>query len=357
MNPSRFPAFAGVLIVMLAMAVFLSPCWAVSKDKSKDLMFDKEFSFEPGGTLVIKAEDIDFDIRTSAGATSTVKLYVSGKNREKAVEYFEKLKFNAYLDDNELVLETRKKHINIVGFWNAFRNIRAWAVVTVPEKIDVEFNTEDGDIILESIAGNASIYTEDGDIDISGISGGSIKIKTEDGDVAADILEGGNVIVYSEDGDIEIRSLKSDDVNIDTEDGDLLIDRIDSGTAKLSSEDGDVEVERIDSDEIVVHTEDGDITMTVSGDRFRGKCEDGDIRINLLNEMEVTIGSEDGDIILTVPKDSNADLDLSGDHVKLKSKISIQGTVSKKRIRGTFNNGGPLIKIRVEDGTIIFSEK
>jgi DUF4097 and DUF4098 domain-containing protein YvlB len=357
MNHIRLSGFAGALILMLAIALLVSPAGAVSKETSKDLMFNEEFSLKPGGKLTINVEDIDFEIRTGADAVSSVTLYVSGKNREKAAEYFEKLKFSASLNGNELVLETRKNRVNIIGFWNGFRNVRAWAVVTVPEKIDVEINTEDGDVLLESIAGNASIRTEDGDIELSGITGGSIKIHTEDGDVEADVLEGGTVTVSSEDGDVKIRTLTSGDVSIDTEDGDLVIDRISGDTVRLSSEDGDVEVERVDSDEIVVHTEDGDITMIVSGKRLQGKCEDGDVKIDLMNEMEVIISAADGDIFISVPKDSNADLDLSGENVNLMSKISIEGRVSKKHIKGTLNNGGPLIKIKLEDGTIIFSEK
>lgn len=358
MNPIRFAAFTGALMLMLAGAFLLSPCRAESKDNSKDRMFEKEFSFEPGGTLIIDVEDVDFEIRTGAAGTSSVELYVSGKDREKAQEYFEKLNFEARLEGNQLILKShQKRHINIVGFWNAFRNTHAWAVVTVPERIDVEIRTEDGDITLESIAGSAVIRTEDGDIDITKIKGESIKIDTEDGDLEAKMLEGGTVTAHSEDGDMTIAKLQSNDIVIGTEDGDLVLDGVTGDRIDLRTEDGDMRVGRADTDEMSVRTEDGDIEVTVSGNKLSGRCYDGDMTITLLKAMEVTINSEDGDVMLTIPTGSDADLDLGGDHVQLKSKISIQGNVSQKQIKGTFNNGGPLIKIRVDDGSIIFREK
>lgn len=352
---------AGILGIALLLAVAAlaipSSSLAESKERARDLMFEEEYALRPGGTLVVDVEDIDLEIRTGGGASS-VQVFVSGKDREKAREYFEKIKFEARLDDNQLILKSHKKrHINIVGFWNAFRNTRARAIVTVPERIDVEIRTEDGDITMESISGNVLIRTEDGDIDISEISGASIKINTEDGDLRAKKLEGETVSVRSEDGDVAIDDLRCANIVIETEDGDLTIDRADGGRIELRSADGDMTVERADSDEMLVHTEDGDIVMTLSGKKFSGRCYDGDVSLTLLNAMEVAVKSEDGDVMLTVPTGSSADLDLSGAHVRLNSKISIQGNVSQKHITGTFNAGGPLIKIKVDDGTIIFREK
>lgn len=348
-------AAAFAVVALLTVALFPAP--AVSGDHSGKLMYSEEFALKPEGKLTINVEDIDLEIKTGATAESSVEVYVKGMDKEKAEEYFGKLKFSARLDGDELIIETHKKSVNIVGFWNSIRNTRIWAVVTVPEKIDVGITTEDGDIILESIVGNASITTEDGDINLSGITGGSITIKSEDGDVRADLLDGGSVALYSEDGDMMIQSLESGDIIVKTSDGDLDIEHLSGDKIELRSEDGDMTVEHADGDDIIVRTEDGDISINAAGKRLHGECSDGDIVINLLNAMEVVLKTEDGDIIVSVPKGSGANLDLDGDRVNLKSKILIDGNVSKKHIKGTLNSGGPLIRISVDDGTIIFREK
>ncbi|UCG53423.1 MAG: DUF4097 family beta strand repeat protein [Candidatus Latescibacterota bacterium] len=307
------------------------------ENRLKQKVFDQTYSLEAGGELYIDVVDMDIHIRTGPDRTGSVQVFVAGSDPERAAEKFEELRFDARLESNKLSIESQGPTFVVRGFWNRNRSVRVWMIVSVPKEIDSDIRTEDGDVRIDDLTGNARVRTEDGDLEFSEIHGTSIEIHTEDGDVMADVLE-------------------ADDITVSTEDGDLQIDSIKGGRVDVSSSDGDIEVSRIEAENILMETSDGDIEMTVSGNSLDAECSDGDMTITILDEMEVDVRTADGDVELNIPQNINADLDLEGGHVSVRSKISIKGRVSKERIKGSVNDGGPLIRVRTDDGSILVRE-
>ncbi len=333
------PAFtAAVFCIVFPMTVFALPAGSGpgASDDSKNLVFSEEFALRPGGRLTIDVDDLDIHVKTGSGREGVVEVYVKGSGRDDAHEWLEKTHFEAHLDGNILVIENRAPNRVNFGFGNWFRNTRVWAVVHVPARTDVSINTEDGDVQIDDLEGDAHVRTEDGDLEFSTVRGASVEISTEDGDVKAGSLEAGEVTVV-------------------TEDGDLNIDGISAKRIHVASSDGDISVTRIDGGRISIETDDGDIDVTVAGERLDARCSDGDMTIRLLAKMDVDVESNDGDIVLHIPRDMGADIDLRGRHLAVHD-IAITGRVSDDVIKGSIGNGGASIRVKAGDGSIRIRE-
>ncbi len=329
-------AFVASAVLMVAALVAVGDPGSKDDNRSKNRVFNEEYPLESGGALEVDVDDMDIHVKTGSGGGCSVEVFAGGSDREKAREYFENMQFDARLEQNTLVIESRGSR-HSWSFWKGFRNVHVWAVVSIPRQTNVIVETEDGDVRVDDVNGIARIYTEDGDLEISEIRGASIDIRTEDGDVTA-------------------AALKADDIRVVTEDGDVKIDRIKGGKVRLSSEDGDISVSRIEANDTSVETSDGDIEIAVGGARLDLRCEDGDVIVTLLTSIEADLQTDDGDIKLVIPKTLDADLDLEGDRVSVRHKLAIKGTVSNDRITGSINAGGSLIRVKTDDGSISVSE-
>ena len=51
--------------------------------------------------------------------------------------------------------------------------------------------TDDGDLAADGIEGDIELKTSDGDVDVGVLRGPTISLKTSDGDVTVDEIEGG----------------------------------------------------------------------------------------------------------------------------------------------------------------------
>jgi hypothetical protein len=173
---------------------------------------------------------------------------------------------------------------------------------------------------------------------------------------------------------IEVRMPKNADLRVVSGDGAIKANGL-SGTIDLHSGDGSVTVNSL-MGVVRLHTGDGAIEATdlegkcdaVSGDghirltgRFdvlRAKSGDGRIDVNALrgSKMESgwSISSGDGGIEVALPSDLPADVDASTNdgHVSSDIPITVEGIMSKSRVRGKMNGGGQTLTIRTGDGSI-----
>jgi hypothetical protein len=294
---------------------------------------DREFELEAGGQLRIDVDDMDVYIKKNTGDKSRVEVYVSASSEEKAREFFERDSgFELEERDNELVMSTAGRS----RFWSNFwRSTRMWAIVSVPARFDADVTTVDGDLRVDDLQGDIAIRTEDGDIDARGLRGPSIDIKTSDGDIVG-------------------RSLTADDeLVVRSSDGDIIADRFQAERVAVNTSDGDIEVSHLEGDDIEIRSSDGNIEIVVSGKALRADCSDGDIRVTLLDAMAVDLKSKDGDIDIVVPQGLHVDIDLRGDDVSVRGGTLKNGNVSRRGVEGSLNDGGPLVRAKSNDGTIV----
>jgi hypothetical protein len=173
---------------------------------------------------------------------------------------------------------------------------------------------------------------------------------------------------------IEVRMPKDADLQVRTGDGSIKAVGL-SGTIDLHSGDGSLIVSSLHG-AVRLHTGDG----SIEGRDLDGKCDavSGDGRIRLTGRFDVlsvrsgdgsvgvealhgskldsgwNISSGDGGIDLALPGDLpvNIDASTSDGHISSDIPITMEGIISKSRVRGKMNGGGSTLTIHTGDGSI-----
>jgi DUF4097 and DUF4098 domain-containing protein YvlB len=173
---------------------------------------------------------------------------------------------------------------------------------------------------------------------------------------------------------IEVRMPKDGDLRVATGDGSIKAGDL-SGAIDLQSGDGALTVNSLRGD-IRLHTGDG----SIDGSDLDGKCDamSGDGRIRLTGRFDVlhaksgdgsvdvgalhgskldsswNIASGDGSVEVALPADLPVDIDAStgGGHISSDIPITVEGIMSKSRVRGKMNGGGQTLTIHTGDGAI-----
>jgi DUF4097 and DUF4098 domain-containing protein YvlB len=145
-------------------------------------------------------------------------------------------------------------------------------------------------------------------------------------------------------------------LHVNTSDGHIRVEGV-KGEARLESGDGSVEALRFDGI-LWGHTSDGHIKAEGRFDRLDLSTSDGHIDLDVSSGSKMSssweIHTHDGSVRATIPGDLAADLDVdTGDgHIDSDIAITVQGSLSRNRLRGTMNGGGPLFRIHTGDGSI-----
>jgi DUF4097 and DUF4098 domain-containing protein YvlB len=173
---------------------------------------------------------------------------------------------------------------------------------------------------------------------------------------------------------IEVRMPKDADLQVRTGDGSIKAVGL-SGTIDLHSGDGSLIVSSLKG-AVRLHTGDG----SIEGRDLDGKCDavSGDGRIRLTGRFDVlsvrsgdgsvgvealhgskldsgwNIRSGDGGIDVALPGDLpvNIDASTSDGHISSDIPITMEGIISKSRVRGKMNGGGSTLTIHTADGSI-----
>ena len=261
----------------------------------------RRFDVGPGGTLRIDIPDGDVEVETSAsGSGVEVEVFLSSRDMEWARERFDRMEFEAGATGNTVTVTARRVRTNRSD-WGRGRG-PGFAIVTrvtVPQRFNADISTEDGDIFL-------------GDLD-------------------------GSVVLNSSDGDIELGHIRGDELSIETSDGDITADAIEAKQTEI-------------------RTSDGDIDIGTAGGAIRATTSDGDIRMRLTQGGDVRLRTSDGDITIYAPMSLKAEIDFDGEDLNIDRGFAILGRLTRRRVSGTLNGGGPLIQAGTHDGSITLRE-
>jgi hypothetical protein len=174
--------------------------------------------------------------------------------------------------------------------------------------------------------------------------------------------------------DIEVRMPKDGDLQVESGDGSIKVGGL-AGTIDLHSGDGGITVNSL-MGVMRLHSGDG----AIDGSNLDGQCDavSGDGRIHLVGRFDVlraksgdggikigavhgstlisgwNIASGDGSIEVALPIDLSVDIDASTSDGSISSDIplSVEGVISKSRVRGKINGGGQTLTIHSGDGGI-----
>jgi DUF4097 and DUF4098 domain-containing protein YvlB len=319
-------------VIVIAKGVMADDEWK-KVDRGGDLKFDETFDFAPDDRLFVDVQDADIEVVQGSDGKARVEVYVLSRSSDRAQEYFEDSHFRARMRDGTLDVETRFPRNRGWQFWEVYRSVDMRVIVTIPGKASAQLKTDDGDIRVGTFTGVMRARTSDGDIRVGTLDGEEIKLETSDGDIRADKVTGKRVRLETSDGDLRAESIEADEII-------------------LSSSDGNVDVERATGGIVSMRTSDGDIDIDVEAEKLSASTSDGDINVAIRGNTALNLRTHDGNVTIKGPSGLDADLDLRGERVSLGGKVSIEGEVSRRRVRGSIGDGGPEIVARTSDGRV-----
>jgi len=346
-----------ILYVVLITAVLVTAATAGKSRNDKypaEVVFDEEYSVKKGGFLEVSVGDMDLEIKPGSENQATVKVTVSGPDMEKAIEYYEKMRFDVEISNNHLVVTTEPRRSWGMFDWNKYRRVGVLVEITIPSRFDVDAKTSDGDLTAEGLEGEIKLKSSDGDVDVSDMRGPLVSMRTSDGDVRATHVKADEIVMKSSDGDVDVKDFEGKDVTMTTSDGDISVREMDATEVTMGSSDGDIVVKSLKARSAQIRTSDGDVNAEISGEELRIKTSDGDINLEIDGTMAVNLSTSDGNVVLSAPADIKADISLRGSRVKLLGVegFAIDGDVSSHHIAGKLNKGGPKVTVRASDGTV-----
>ena len=286
--------------------VFLA---AASAAGANSLTYTKSFPAAGRPSVHVNADDASVHVTSSSAAQVEFRVeyagYTLGKN----------LRIEARQDSNQVELSTRT--VGRVGISLNVKPRRVHIEVRMPKEGDLQIVTGDGAVEVSSIDGNVSVRTGDGSVDSASLSG-TIDLHTGDGRIGADKIKG------------ELR---------------------------MRSGDGAIEGSDLDGRCDVI-TGDGRVRLAGRFDALNVASGDGGIGVRVAAGSKMSaawsLRSGDGAIDLTLPAGFQARLDATtGDgKILLGVPVTVEGSMSEKRVRGTLNGGGAALNLHTGDGAI-----
>jgi DUF4097 and DUF4098 domain-containing protein YvlB len=294
----------GLVCVALLAATSLAPA-ARAEDFSK--------TFPVTGRANVRVDTNDGSVRVTSGDSKQVEFHVEYQGYELG----RNLRIDTRQDGDKVELTAR-----VTGHWGihidwGHNSRRLHIEVRMPRAGDLNVETGDGSVEVDTVDGGINVHTGDGSVRANSLSG-TIDLHTSDGSISADMLKG-DMRLRSGDGSIEARDL-----------------------------DGRVEAD----------SGDGHIRLEGRFEALNIKTGDGSVDARALPGSKMatswSLRTGDGSVDLTLPADFQADIDATtGDgHISLGIPVTVEGTFSRSALHGKMNGGGQALTIHTGDGSI-----
>jgi len=320
MRPGSFKKIClvtGVTCLFVFILFFMYSCSPALSADTEDVI-NRSFNVSAGGTLTMDVSRGSIEVDTGEGEVVKVKVIrrLGTSSESRAQEIFEKYKIDFHHSGRDVTIET-DDHTSREGLfsWLKGSNLRVRFIVTVPGKYNLDLKTSGGSISVSEIQGEVKAKTSGGSLTFDYIkgpvwgrtSGGSIQLEKCSGDVD----------VHTSGGSIRIGAVEGD-VKADTSGGSVHVEEV-MGTINASTSGGSMSA-------AISSQPEGDCSLTTSG---------GSITVNLKDDIKVDL-----------------DAKTSGGRVSTDFPVTIQGEMSKSRLKGKINGGGPGLYLRTSGGSI-----
>lgn len=204
---------------------------------------EKSFPIAENGQLFTQLEDADISV-TSHNKSEIYVLVtrkLESKSEEEAQEIFAKhiVEFQSEPDSLKITSKREDSKSKLWGFRGS--RFQAKFKIFVPQKLNTNLKTVDGDVVFSNVEGTATIHTVDGDLKVSDVSG-ELELKTVDGDALINNMVG-PLVVRSVDGDLILKNIQGS-IQAKTIDGDVQIELTGQPEreSNIESKDGDIEL-------------------------------------------------------------------------------------------------------------------
>lgn len=278
-----------------------------------EVIFNERFDVEEGGTLEIALGHADVKIETSGQNEASVRVTLSGRDMERAREYFESLNFEATQNGDRITVKTEPTRRN--WNWDSRSGASIDVEIVIPRRFNAEMKLAHGDLQVGDLVGNLTLRNAHGDVRLGSIDGEIVDVTIAHGDIAVGDVKARRVSFTSAHGDLTTHGLSAEAIEMKSAHGDLNVDvRGGRGMNILSSH--------------------------------------GEVNLSLRAPVGGSIKSSHGDIEIRASETLAANVDFAADRVDVGDSYSFEGSQSKTRMEGALNGGGPTLRARASFGSI-----
>jgi DUF4097 and DUF4098 domain-containing protein YvlB len=260
----------------------------------------------------------------------------------------EKYELVIKVENDKLVAFARAKEKN--NDWKKSLNI-AFRLF-IPDQVSTSLHTSGGSISLEWMNGKHEFAT----------SGGSLNIVHVDGTITGK-TSGGSINLQNSSKDIDLStsggSIHASDcvgkIMLQTSGGSVSLENLD-GLIRANTSGGSITGTSIKGD-LVGHTSGGNVNLSDLSCSLETSTSGGQITVSISTLVnKVKINNSAGSINLSLPRNSKADLNLSG-RMNNPSFEAFEGTIKDDTVRGKLNGGGVPVNVDAGDGKLTLSFK
>lgn len=295
-------------------------------------VIEKKFNVRPGQTLLLDTDFGKVTVHGSAGeeAVVTVTKGVDDMSESRAQDLFDR--FDVTFDQNGTGITVEGDYDGERN-WGRRNRLQVEYEISVPHAFNVKVKTAGGSIVAEDLRGDADLRTAGGSVQTTNIDG-PLSVNTSGGSIKADRI-GGPARLHTSGGSITAR-------NVD-------------GSVDCNTSGGSITVEDANGD-VEAHTSGGSIRLTgihgTANARTSGGSVTADLRTAPTGPMELETSG--GSVTLRLTEDTRIDIDAhaSGGSVRTDMPVQVEGELSRTRLKGEINGGGPLVKLRSSGGGI-----
>jgi hypothetical protein len=279
MVPRQVPSFAffAILIALPLAALDVSTVKQgalVRHGNSWQQVSVFEAPVKAGARLLLRAENGAVSIRPAPGekvsCTVTLRAYTSDETEARRL--FDKFQLSARS------IEAGGVYITSQSPPRARRgaNFHAQFQIIVPQRYNLDVETQGGDISVEApLEGEARLTTAGGDVRSSDLAGAA-RIETAGGSISLGIM-GGNVVARTAGGSIRVGEVKGDAI-LETSGGEIVTGAV-GGTLKAETAGGDIVVGGA-TGQVLARTAGGQIQIGPTGSGVRAETAGGSIRLH-----------------------------------------------------------------------------
>ncbi|MGH9326952.1 MAG: DUF4097 family beta strand repeat-containing protein [Terriglobia bacterium] len=322
----------------------------------------------PGAELSLANERGDIAIQGTnvEEVNATVKATIRAASEADAENINKELQIQILHQNGQYVL-----HPNLDALPRRGSSVRLDWEVRAPAASSADVSTRHGDILISGLEGPENLSVRSGDVHVAE-AGGNVKIQET----------GGSADVRGAKSDVEVNG-RGNDLQIADVSGKVTVNGTFSGSVRFQNLQQGVLL-RAQRTEMEAGKQLGKLEMGMGSIKIKGiggplqiNTRQKDIRvsafkkgvsisdkngnIHLLTSVEprgpIEVNLQDGDILLALPAHSSFVMEAISAHGTVDSDFSAPGlTISQQgerpSIRGTFGQGGPMIRLSTSYGTI-----
>lgn len=199
----------GITIVKIILSCLLTGATAEDISHGVNNVIEKTYNVNPGGRLTVNADIGRIDIQTHT--QDSVEIVITKKSKKPSNKRLQKV-----LADFKVTFDVTRSDVSITGAfqrgktywrWHPLFNLRhldMHFLVTVPQRYNVDLNTQSGNISTDGLTGAVQAQTGEGNMRFNGIKGpvsgksgtgnitlancqGTVDVKTPVGNIHAEV--------------------------------------------------------------------------------------------------------------------------------------------------------------------------